>query len=171
MSKQDTQFFNVFSLVIGLLVVVAILLFALSRIVAGRTQGQQVFVEQQYLESVEERIRPFARVAIAGQDNSALAIVRETPGGSAQVVALETGEDVVKQACSACHGQGIAGAPRVGDAAAWQARIAKGMDTLYLHAIEGFQGQQGLMPPKGGRTDISDELIREAVDVMVEQSR
>src|SRR5690606_7990229 len=64
-SKQDTQFFNVFSLVIGLLVVVAILLFALSRIVAGRTQGQQVFVEQQYLESVEERIRPFARVAIA----------------------------------------------------------------------------------------------------------
>ena len=54
-------------------------------------------------------------------------------------------------ACMACHGAGVAGAPKIGDAAAWGPRIAKGADTLHKHAIEGFQGQAGFMPPKGGR--------------------
>jgi cytochrome c5 len=172
-SKQDTHFFNVFSLVIGLLVAVAILLFALSRIVAGRTQGQQVIVDPEYVASVESRIAPFARVAIAGQDNSALAIVEETPAGGAggAASAPTTAEDVLNVACNACHGQGIAGAPRVGDAAAWRQRIAKGKDVLYMHAIQGFQGEAGLMPAKGGRADIPDDLVRAAVDLMVQKSQ
>lgn len=170
MSKQDSQFFNVFSIVIGLLVAVAILLFALSRAVANRTQGQQVLVEPQYLQSVEERIRPFARVAIAGQDNAALAIVEEAPGGAAGAAAAlpTSGEEVYKVACAACHGQGIAGAPRSGDQGAWAPRIAKGKQTLYTHAIEGFQGEAGLMPAKGGRPDLPDDLVRAAVDYMIE---
>jgi cytochrome c5 len=86
-------------------------------------------------------------------------------------VAFTTGPEVVEGACSACHGEGIAGAPKMGDAAAWAPRISQGQDTLYKHAIEGFQGKAGIMPPKGGRTDISDELVRAAVDHMVEQSR
>ncbi len=176
-SKQDTHFFNVFSVVIGLLVVVAIVLFALARIVGNRTQGQQILAQESYVKSVEERIRPFARVAIAGQDNSALAIEASpsaagSAGGSAGAApALASGVDVFNQACSACHGQGIAGAPRVGDAAAWKPRIAKGMDTLYKHAIEGFQGETGLMPAKGGFANLTDDQVRKAVDHMVEQSR
>jgi cytochrome c5 len=132
-------------------------------------------VEQDYVDAVKERLAPFARVAVAGQDNSALAIVEKEGSGEAGAGAAEggpaSGTDVFAQACAACHGQGIAGAPKAGDKAAWAARIAKGNDTLYKHAIEGYQGEAGLMPAKGGRPDISDDLVRAAVDHMVEMSR
>ncbi|HXS31059.1 MAG TPA: cytochrome c5 family protein, partial [Steroidobacteraceae bacterium] len=62
---------------------------------------------------------------------------------------------------------GIAGAPKAGDHAAWAPRIAKGKNTLYEHALKGFTGTAGVMPPKGGRTDVSDDLIKAAVDHMV----
>jgi cytochrome c5 len=172
-SKQDTHFFNVFSLVIGLLVVIAIALFALARVIAGETQGQEVYTEQDYLKSVDQRIEPFAREAIAGKDNSALAIVEAKPagqGGSALPIPKD-GTEVFEQVCSACHGQGIAGAPKAGDAAAWGPRIAKGKPTLYDHALKGFQGQAGVMPAKGGRTDIPDDLIKQAVDHMVDMAK
>jgi cytochrome c5 len=174
LSKQDTHFFNMFSIVIGTLIAVAIVIFALSRIVAGRTQEQNVLVEKQYLDAVAERIKPMARVAVAGQDNSALAIHADPAaaeaGGGAQA-APKSGSEAYETACSACHAQGIAGAPKAGDAAAWGPRIAKGNDVLYQHAIEGFQGSSGMMPPKGGRTDLSDEIVRAAVDHMIEMAR
>lgn len=173
-SKQDTHFFNMFSLVIGLLVAVAIVIFALSRSVASRTQEQQVLEEREYLKGVEERIRPMARVAIAGQDNSALAIEDERAtagGGGSALPTPKSGTEVYEQACTACHGQGIGGAPRAGDKAAWAPRLAKGKEILYTHAIEGFQGEAGLMPPKGGRADLPDDLVRAAVDHMIELSR
>jgi cytochrome c5 len=173
-SKQDTHFFNVFSLVIGILVVVAILLFALARSVAGRTQDQQVYAERDYLRAVEERLQPFSKVAIAGQDNSALAIKETTPsagqaGGGLPVP--KTADEVYQQVCSACHGAGIAGAPKVGDAAQWAPRIAKGKDVLYKHAIEGYQGSAGVMPAKGGRPDVPDDLIRASVDHILDISK
>ncbi len=74
MSKQDTHFFNTFSLVIGLLVAVALALFAFARVVASKTQEKQMLVESHYLKGVDERVAPFARVAVAGQDNTALKI-------------------------------------------------------------------------------------------------
>src|SRR5580693_3712783 len=73
-SKQDTHFFNVFSMVIGLLVAVAIALFALARAVASQTQDKQVVEDASYVKNVEQRVEPFAQEAVAGQDNSALAI-------------------------------------------------------------------------------------------------
>ena len=171
MSKQDTHFFNVFSLVIGLLVAVAVCLFAFSRIVASRTQEKQMLVEGQYLKSVDERVHPFGQVAIAGQDNSALAIKASPASAQAGAAAIPTsGTELYTQACSACHGAGIAGAPKAGDAAAWAPRIAKGKEVLYQHAIQGFQGQAGVMPPKGGRTDVPDALVQAAVDHMIEMS-
>jgi cytochrome c5 len=175
-SKQDTHFFNMFSIVIALLAAITVGIFVLSRIVAGRTQEQHVLVERQYLEAVEERLQPVARVAVAGEDNSALAI-EESPGasdatgGGAAAAMPTSGPEVYEQACAACHGQGIAGAPRAGDAAAWEPRIAQGQDILYQHAIQGFQGKAGVMPPKGGFTDLSDEAVRAAVDHMVEMAK
>jgi cytochrome c5 len=59
----------------------------------------------------------------------------------------------------------------MGDQGAWAARIAQGADTLHKHAIEGFQGSAGLMPAKGGRADLTDELVIQAVDYMVDASR
>jgi cytochrome c5 len=170
-SKQDTHFFNVFSLVIGLLVAVVVGLFALARIVASHTQDRQVLTEADYSKNVHARIRPPAQVAIAGRDNSALVIkpAQTAAAGSAVVAALpKNGTELFDQTCNACHGQGIGGAPKAGDKAAWAARIAQGKATLYEHALKGFQGSAGLMPPKGGRTDAPDDLVKQAVDQMVQ---
>lgn len=81
------------------------------------------------------------------------------------------GENTYKMACFACHGTGAAGAPKFGDKAAWKDRIAQGNDTLYKHAIEGYQGSAGFMPAKGGRADLSDADVKAAVDYMVSSAK
>jgi len=170
-SKHDTHFFNMFSLVLGILVAIAILLFAFAKLVGEETQVQHVRIDPLTRKAVEDRTSPFARTAIAGQDNAALEI-QEGSGDTATAAALPTtGEGLYNLACVACHGAGIAGAPKIGDKAAWGPRLAKGMPTLYRHSLEGFQGQTGVMPPKGGRVDLADDLIRMGVDYMVEQAR
>ena len=77
------------------------------------------------------------------------------------------GKEVYDAACFVCHATGVAGAPKFGDPVGWNARIAQGTDTLYTHAIKGFMGEAGLMPPKGGRMDYSDDDVKAAVDYMV----
>ena len=81
------------------------------------------------------------------------------------------GEDIYKQTCFACHAAGVAGAPKLGDKAAWGPRIAQGNDILYTHSIKGFQGKAGMMPPKGGNMSLSDADVKAAVDYMVAQSK
>ena len=70
--------------------------------------------------------------------------------------------------CSACHGFGVAGAPRLDDLADWTGRLAKGKSQLYENAIKGFIGELGVMPAKGGFTDLSDEQVKAIVDYMIE---
>lgn len=77
------------------------------------------------------------------------------------------GEGVYNSACVACHGTGIAGAPKAGDKAAWAARAAQGKETLYQHAVAGFQGKAGVMPAKGGNSALSDADVKSAVDYML----
>ena len=168
MSKQDSQFFNVFSVVLGLLVVFAIIIFGLARYVGKHNQNAALLTEPMQQHSVEARTALPARVAVAGADNSALTIAPVTTAGGAVVaVTFKDGTEVFEGACKACHGAGLAGAPKAGDHAAWAPRIAKGKATLYDHALKGFSGQAGVMPAKGGRTDLPDDLIKQAVDHMV----
>ncbi len=173
MSKQDTHFFNVFSLVIGLLVTIAIAIFAFARFVGSDTQGRQIMADAAYSRNVAQRLVPPAQEAVAGQDNSALAIKSETPAGAAGSASPvpNNGTELFQQVCSACHGQGIAGAPKAGDKAAWAPRIAQGKPTLYQHALGGYQGKAGVMPAKGGRTDLPDDLVKQAVDYMVQMAQ
>jgi cytochrome c5 len=77
----------------------------------------------------------------------------------------DAGKALYTATCAACHGAGIAGAPKFGDKAAWAPRIAQGKDALYAHAIKGFQGKAGVMPPKGGST-APDSEVKAAVDYM-----
>ena len=173
MSQQDTHFVNVFSLVIGLLVTIAICIFALARIVASHTQDLQVLSEADYARNVAARLAPMSQEAVAGQDNAALAIKSTTTEGAAGSAAPagvpKNGQELFQQVCSTCHGPGIAGAPKAGDKAAWAARIAEGKATLYSHALNGYSGGPGggVMPPKGGRIDLPDDLIKQGVDYMV----
>lgn len=164
MSKHDDQFFNVFSAVIGLLVVVTIGIFALARNL-GAVQLEQMASDPLQGSSVAQRIAPPGGVAVAGADNAALAIAPPPGAETSAAAALPAdGAATYQQVCSACHEAGIAGAPKAGDHAAWGPRIAQGKDTLYKHALEGFTGKAGLMPAKGGRVDLPDDLIRQAVD-------
>ena len=77
----------------------------------------------------------------------------------------DAGKKLYESACVACHGAGIAGAPKFGDKAAWADRIKQGQNVLYEHAIKGFQGKNGMMPPKGGSAASEDE-VKAAVDYM-----
>jgi len=92
-------------------------------------------------------------------------------GPAALSEAALAGKATYEQACAACHGMGIAGAPKVGDKGAWEARIAQGMETMVNHAINGFAGDAGMMPAKGGRSDLSDEAVANAVAYMAESSQ
>ena len=82
-----------------------------------------------------------------------------------------SGKAVYDRACAMCHAAGVAGAPKLGDKAAWGPRIAQGNDTLYTHALKGFQGKAGVMPPKGGNMSLKDEDVKAAVDYMVLQGK
>jgi cytochrome c5 len=159
--SSDSQFFNSFSLVLGLLVAFAIVLFAYARSVGADTQVKNAQTEPLRLQEVHKNIEPFAKVAIAGHDNSALAALTKPAEGPAAAVPA-TGEAAYSQVCSACHKDGINGAPKIGDKAAWGPRIAQGKDMLYKDAIAG----KGNMPPKGGTT-WPDATIRMTVDYMV----
>jgi cytochrome c5 len=79
------------------------------------------------------------------------------------------GESIYTSKCIACHGAGIAGAPKLGDKAAWGVRIVKGNAVLTQNAIEGFKGTTGFMPPKGGYMALSDDEVSLAVQYMVSQ--
>lgn len=81
------------------------------------------------------------------------------------------GEGIYKKTCALCHAAGVGGAPKVGDAADWGKRGEQGMDVLYKHAMEGFTGEKGMMPPRGGSTNLTDEEVKAAVDFMVAKSK
>ena len=144
---------------------IAIVLFAVARSIGGDIQGHNESIDPILVKKVHDNIEPVAHVAIAGQDNSALAKL----DGAAAAPAADlpaNGEQAFQKICSACHATGVAGAPKVGDHSAWDARIAQGKDTLYKHAIAGYQGGKGVMPAKGGTT-WPDDTVKAAVDYMV----
>jgi cytochrome c5 len=169
---QDSQFFDSFMLVIGILMGVAVGLFFLVRAISIETQGLYVTEDPTVQAEINARIRPVGRVLLLGDAElaaaAAAAVAIPTP-----VHTVMTGPQVYNAACIVCHQPpGVGGAPPVGDVAAWAPRIAKGMDTLYQHALQGFQGTPTtFMPAKGGRTDLPDDEIKAAVDYLVEQSK
>lgn len=93
---------------------------------------------------------------------------------AAPVAASGRGKEVFEQSCQACHGAtaAIPFAPKLTNKEEWAPRIAKGEETLFKHAIEGYTNPKGgMMPAKGGNTSISDDDIKAVVRYMVEQSK
>jgi cytochrome c5 len=182
-ADHDRKFFDIFLIVLGGLVATTMGIYFVAQMTGGRAQAQYIQEDPAYIQLQEERISPAGQVAIVGEDNSDLpssgivqaattstaATTSPAPATASAPVEM-SGKQVYEAACSACHAAGVAGAPKMGDAAEWAPRIAQGADTLNKHAVEGFQGNAGYMPPKGGRADLGDSSIHEAVSYMVDNS-
>lgn len=135
--------------------------------IASRIASQTTFA----VDPTKGPVPPISAVAVSAPASNAPAapIVAAVIPAAADASAAKPagGEGVYKTACAACHSAGIAGAPKSGDKAAWAPRLAQGKDTLYKHAIQGFQGKGGVMPAKGGNTALSDADVKSAVDYMM----
>jgi cytochrome c5 len=165
--SHDKHFFDTFMLVLGILVVIAFGIYFGANAISKNTQEANALEDPLLKASVAERIAPVGKVAISGVDNSAVEEKVAAPVALKEV----PGDEVFNSTCVACHGAGLAGAPKVGDKAAWAPRIAEGVDTLHQHAIHGFTGKSGVMPAKGGLTSVTDASIMAAVDYMVGKSK
>ena len=106
----------------------------------------------------EQRIKPVGESCMQG-DSSCGGVTASASAGP------RSGEEVYNAACMACHATGAAGAPKLGDVAAWAPRIAKGNDVLHNSGINGLAGTG--MIAKGGCMNCSDEEVVAAVDYMV----
>jgi cytochrome c5 len=100
---------------------------------------------------------------------AAPAAAAPAPAAAPALASADAGKALFNSACIACHGAGIAGAPKMGDKAAWAPRVKQGNAVLYEHALKGFQGKAGVMPPKGG-SSAPDADVKAAVDFMVASS-
>ncbi len=164
-SMSDQQFIKSFTIFLILGVILTLFLIAMGIVNAG-TITQRVQDERNALAATGST----NTLAPVGQIN--VGTVSAPAAQPVQVAAASIdGAQVYQGACMACHAAGIAGAPRTGDKAAWADRIAQGADTLYTHAIGGFQGKAGVMPAKGGNAALSDDEVKAAVDHMVAQSQ
>ena len=107
---------------------------------------------------VEENVQPVAEVKVA-ENNTAT-------DNNSEENSLISGEKISQVNCILCHGAGVMGAPKIGDAAQWEARIAQGKVKLIDHAIKGIN----MMPAKGGNAALSDDEVAAAVIWMANQS-
>lgn len=150
MNNKDSLFFRNFSLLIGFLIVLTAVLALL-----GAFMNSAIIKEQKLDRSlIEKKLKPIAAVH-----------TESNPPAAEQAPAQQAETDpatIYQTVCAACHETGAAGAPIPGSEE-WNKRVAKGKDVLYQHAINGFNA----MPPKGGRPDLSDEVIMKVVDFML----
>lgn len=165
--SRDQKFFDMYSLVIGVIAAITLAGFVLASKISVITQGVYTRDVAEYKDAVAAQIRPVGQVYLAGEEHASSAPTVETQAASKPVATVMSGPQVYNKACNACHGPGIAGAPVLGEAAQWLARIAQGRDVLNRHAIEGYTGPAGVMPPKGGNAALSDAEVEAAVDFMV----
>ena len=157
MSHEDRVFFGNFVGVLAVLVVIAFIFFFLADLATdGLDETPESNARQQL--KIEENIRPVGQVNVGS--------VPVTAAAPAAAAGPRSGDAVYNASCLACHSTGAAGAPKLGDGAAWGPRAAKGMDALLSTAINGINA----MPPKGTCAACSDEELKAAIEYMLSQS-
>jgi len=154
-SHEDKTFFRSMTGVLVVLVLIAVVFYFIAGVVTddldpgGDTRQVRI----------EENIKPVGQVNVGSAPVSA---------GTTEAVAAgpRSGDQVYNASCLACHSTGVAGAPKLGDQAAWAPRTAKGLDGLLATAVSGLNA----MPPKGTCADCSDEELKAAIEYMLSQS-
>jgi cytochrome c5 len=154
-SHEDKIFFRSFITVLAALVVVAFVVYFIADIITSdiETGGEERQAR------IEENIKPVGQVNVGSAQVSSAVTETEAAGP-------RSGDQVYNASCLACHSAGVAGAPVLGDQAAWAPRAAKGIDGLLATAISGLNA----MPPKGTCADCSDQELKAAIEYMLSQS-
>ncbi len=110
-------------------------------------------------DAIQERLKPMGQVNIQGVSTEA--------ASAATVGAALTPQQIYDNNCKMCHQTGLAGAPKFGNKADWEPRIAQGLDTIVKAAITGIRA----MPPKGNCLNCTDDEIRATVEYMVKAAQ
>jgi cytochrome c5 len=129
-------------------------------LVAVLIAGNALAISDAKKAAIAERLKPVGEVCVEGDSDCASAVASASSGPKEPA-------DIYKTSCAGCHDTGAGGAPKVGDKAAWAARIAQGSDTLHKHAIEGLNA----MPAMGLCMSCSEDEIKATVDLMVKKSK
>lgn len=170
MSNKENSSIGVVLVGFGLIVV---LIGAIYSLTVARFQGTGVDEG-----GIADRIAPIGKVEVATaiQEKATPAetsaaepgVAEEAPAADpAAAAASSGGQEIYSKTCIACHASGAAGAPKLGDKAAWEPRIAQGMDALMTTVLNG----KNAMPPRGTCMTCSDDELRAAVDYMISQSQ
>lgn len=157
-TTADKTFFRTFLiLIIALHAVVATV--ALASYLVG-SHAPDPAGDRARLQALQERIAPIGHVIVSAEQ-----LKMASPAPAAASAAL-SGEQVVQNVCSACHGTGLMNSPKAHDKAGWNARLqqAGSLDALVASAVRG----KNQMPPKGGDQQLTDQQIREAIQVMMQ---
>lgn len=168
---DDRTFIRHFSWIVAGLAVVTIFFIFLAFLLVGITheEGHSGYTYVQYLKA-----HPAVSHAAPASKSVSKAAASVTKTSASEVASNQkiNGKAIWQAHCSVCHATGVAGAPKIGDKKEW-APILKSttLAVLHKHAIHGFKGKRGYMPPKGGDSSLTNPEVEAAVDYMVGKSK
>lgn len=156
--NQDKGFLITFGGVLGALGIFTVTILIIAGVLGTHSDDK---LDPGAAARLQERIAPLGTVIT---DPAALL---KTSAAAAPHAAM-SGDQIVAQVCSACHGAGVLGAPKIGDKGAWSGRLKSdgGVDGLVSFALKG----KNQMPARGGRPDLSDAEVKSAIQYMLKQS-
>ena len=142
---------------LGALIALAVLLFVIAQNIV---EPDLKLDDPEVAAAIQKRIEPIGRLNTGDGP-----IEEDSPVSDAPTAPdFETGAAVYDATCQACHTTGVLNSPKLGDAVSWGSRVEKEKDALVQSVLNGLN----LMPPRGGRPDLSDEQIQMAVDYMLD---
>lgn len=167
-NKYDIAFLKKFAALIGGFVVLTFVLIFLAIGVHGGAKPDAASPEQ--VAAINARLAPVAGVYAGESGNMARAAAEAAALAAAQAQVAYggtlDGAVIYNNLCKTCHETGAGGAPLM-TRTAWGNRLNQDTDTLVQHAIEGIQGPDGIMPPRGGNPSLTDDQVRASVEWML----